>query len=220
MLRAGVLAILLLVGLAAALLIPAGRWDWPAAWAVLIAFTGFTVATWVLVDPALIRERARPGPGVERWDAVLATVSGIFLYPGTLIVCGLDAGRPEGPALPPAVEAVALAVFVAGYAFALWAMRVNRFFATYVRIQADRGHRVVTTGPYALVRHPGYAGAMLAHLALPLALGSLWGLVPALCGVAGFTVRTALEDRTLARELDGYAEYRRHVRWRLVPGVW
>ena len=99
-------------------------------------------------------------------------------------------------------------------------MRENRFFATFVRIQDDRGQTVIRTGPYARVRHPGYAGVLLAHLALPAALGSLEAYLPALFGVAFFVLRTGLEDETLARELSGYEDYRREVPWRLLPGVW
>ena len=107
-----------------------------------------------------------------------------------------------------------------GYAFSLWAMRVNPFFATVVRIQSERGHRVVDQGPYRWVRHPGYAGAVVAHLALPVALGSLWGLAPAVLGCLFLLARIQAEERTLRSGLTGYPEYASRVRWRLVPGVW
>jgi protein-S-isoprenylcysteine O-methyltransferase Ste14 len=114
----------------------------------------------------------------------------------------------------------ALLIFAFGYGFAFWAVLSNPFFATFVRIQDDRDHSVVSSGAYALVRHPGYAGVILAHLALPFALGSIWALVPAVVGTILFIVRTAREDQTLRDHLVGYREYQTRVRWRLLPGVW
>jgi protein-S-isoprenylcysteine O-methyltransferase Ste14 len=107
-----------------------------------------------------------------------------------------------------------------GYALSSWAMLSNPFFSGTVRIQGERGHSVATAGPYHYVRHPGYSGWILANLTTPVALGSLWGLLPGLLVVLGFVVRTAMEDRTLQTELDGYKEYTQQVRYRLVPGIW
>jgi protein-S-isoprenylcysteine O-methyltransferase Ste14 len=118
------------------------------------------------------------------------------------------------------VQSAALGVFAAGDAFSLRAMRENSFFSTVVRIQVERGHRLVDRGPYRWVRHPGYAGAVLAHLALRLALGSLWGLAPAALGCVAVALRVVAEERVLRRGLAGYAEYALRVRWRLLPGVW
>ena len=99
-------------------------------------------------------------------------------------------------------------------------MVVNPFFEKTVRIQTDRGHRVVDTGPYAYVRHPGYVGFLGWILAAPLLLASVWAIVPALISVVGLVIRTALEDRTLRAELPGYPEYAARVRFRLIPGMW
>jgi protein-S-isoprenylcysteine O-methyltransferase Ste14 len=99
-------------------------------------------------------------------------------------------------------------------------MLTNEFFSRDVRIQEDRGHAVVSDGPYRLVRHPGYAGFIVATLATPLVLGSLWALIPAALATAGLVVRTALEDRTLKEELDGYREFAQQTRYRLLPGIW
>ena len=115
---------------------------------------------------------------------------------------------------------VGLVVFVAGSALLIASMVVNPFFEKTVRIQAERGHRVIDTGPYAFVRHPGYVGFLAWIVSAPLLLGSVWAWVPALLGVVGVVVRTALEDRTLRRELTGYDEYARRVPFRLIPGVW
>ena len=150
----------------------------------------------------------------------LATLGFLGLYPGTLIVAGFDSGRSTLASIPLTVQVPALGIFALGYALVLWAVRVNPFFATFVRIQSDRGHRLIDTGPYAWVRHPGYAGILIAHIALPLALGSLWALVPALFGIGCFVLRTAHEDRFLSKHLNDYREYRERVPWRLLPGVW
>ena len=196
----------------------AGQLSWPMAWAVLGVFSAFVAATFVFVDPELIRERAAPGPGVDRGDAVLATFGFVGLYPGTLVAAGLDAVR-FGPAslIPLPTQATALLVFALGYGFVFWAVCSNPFFSTFVRIQHDRGHSVVESGPYAWVRHPGYTGVLLAHLALPFALGSIWALVPAAVGTIFFVARTSREERTLRDRLAGYREYQLQVRWRLLP---
>lgn len=155
------------------------------------------------------------------WAFLLAYLGfAVFLYPGTLITCGLDRRFAWSPLIPECATLTALGVFVAGYAFALWAMVENPFFATVGRIQSERGHRLVDRGPYRLVRHPGYAGAIVAHLALPIALGSLWGLLPAVLGSFLLAARTAWEEQTLERGLAGYGEYTLRVRWRLLPGIW
>jgi len=191
------------------------------AWAVLGVYSASKAAAFAFVDPGLIRERAAPGPGVDPGDVVLATLGYLGLYPGTFIVAGLDAVR-FGPAIaiPQPFQVAALLVFALGYGFGFWAIRSNPFFATFVRIQDDRDHSVVSSGACAVVRHPGYAGALLAHLALPFALGSIWALVPAAAGTVFFVARTAREDRTLRDRLVGYREYQTRVRWRLLPGVW
>jgi len=97
---------------------------------------------------------------------------------------------------------------------------VNTFFSRVVRIQAGRGHRVVTTGPYRYVRHPGYAANVLAWPGTALALGSWWAMLPAVGIVLVYILRTALEDRTLHEELPGYAKYAQRVHYRLLPGIW
>jgi protein-S-isoprenylcysteine O-methyltransferase Ste14 len=143
-----------------------------------------------------------------------------LLYPATFVVCGLDARFGCSPPIRLWIEGLALMLFSAGYGFALWATYSNPFFSTFVRIQRERGHHVIDRGPYAFVRHPGYAGAVVAHLVLPIALGSLLGLVPAVLGVVLIALRAVAEERTLALRLPGYREYAGRVRWRFVPGVW
>ena len=122
--------------------------------------------------------------------------------------------------VPVALHLGGLLVNMLGYALFLWAMVSNAFFAEGVRIQDERAHRVATDGPYRYVRHPGYAGAIVAGLATPFLLGSLWALIPAALSAGLYVVRTGLEDRTLMQELPGYIEYAERTRFRLFPGVW
>jgi len=110
--------------------------------------------------------------------------------------------------------------FALGWALLLWATASNAFFSTTVRIQEERGHTVQTGGPYQFVRHPGYVGGILYQLATPFLLGSWWALIPMILSVPLYIVRTALEDKTLHEELDGYREYAQQTRHRLLPGVW
>ncbi|MGA7305464.1 MAG: isoprenylcysteine carboxylmethyltransferase family protein, partial [Rhodothermales bacterium] len=107
-----------------------------------------------------------------------------------------------------------------GYSFAVWAVVENRFFSTTVRIQTDRGHVVCDSGPYRIVRHPGYAGNILPLLGIVPALGSVWTLIPAAVALIIMVIRTVLEDRTLQEELPGYREYARRVHYRLIPGIY
>ena len=205
---------------AGALLIPAGAVRWPMAWAFVLVFSGFALVALLVLSNSLLRERSRLVAQGEPGDVVLSIAFALLLYPGTLIACGLDRRLGASPALPLWLQISALASFVVGYGFSLWAMRVNPFFATVVRIQSERGHHVVDQGPYAWVRHPGYAGAVLAHLLIPVAVGALWGLVPAVLGCLLLAARLVREERTLRRGLAGYTEYMSRVRWRLLPGVW
>ena len=122
--------------------------------------------------------------------------------------------------MAPAVHLAGLVISLLGFGVFLWAMAANAFFAEGVRIQEERGHTVATGGPYRLVRHPGYVGAILSMGATPFLLGSWWALVPAGLGVGGYLLRTALEDRTLQEELPGYREYTHQTRYRLLPGIW
>jgi protein-S-isoprenylcysteine O-methyltransferase Ste14 len=170
--------------------------------------------------PDLVRERMRPGPGTKQWDAVLVAVYSLvslLLIPFS----AADAGRLHlSPVIPAWGYAAGWALFVASYGLSTWSMRVNRWFSIIVRIQTDRGQRVVSDGPYRVVRHPGYVGGIGGALATPVILGSLWGLAGSGIAILLLVLRTWLEDRTLIKELPGYADYTKKVKWRLVPGVW
>jgi protein-S-isoprenylcysteine O-methyltransferase Ste14 len=206
--------------LVAALFLPARRLDWPAGWALIALFVLFGVVGLLILPPELIEERTSGQPDARLRDLVPATLAFLFIYPFTFIVCGRDFRFGWSPDLPLILRALAFTVAIAGYAFSMWAAHSNPFFSTVVRIQRERGHRVIDHGPYALVRHPGYAGPVVAHLAIPVALGCLWGLIPAVIGITFLALRASYEEQRLALELEGYREYRERVRWRFFPGIW
>lgn len=221
MFRAIVVTVALFLMLGGCLLGAAGTLSWPIAWIVLGIYFASKVTALAFADSEMIRERVAPGQGIDQVDKVLAALGYLGLYPGTFIVAGLDAVR-FGPAIhtPNPIALLAILVFSVGYVFSSWAVLCNPFFSTFVRIQDDRDHLVISSGPYALLRHPGYAGVLLAHLALPLALGSIWALLPSIIGITFFVLRTSYEDQFLRDQLYGYREYRSRVRWRLLPWVW
>lgn len=204
--------------LVAALFGSAGRWDLPFVWAILGIYAGFMLIVWLTIDPDLRQERFHPAPGGK--DRQMRAVLLPLMLAGW-IVAGLDSGRFHwSDTVPFGVRVVALVGFVAGLGLAFWAMSMNRFFSPVVRIQTERGHRLVTAGPYQRVRHPGYLGGMLSVICSGLVLGSWWALLPVAGCVLIFLRRTALEDRFLIGELPGYGEYSERVRFRLLPGVW
>lgn len=208
---------------AACLFGSAGTLAWPMAWAYLALsaiVTGATLALLARYDPDLLFERMRRHSDAKGWDKVLVPLVAVVLPIAMIVVAGLDHRFGWSPPLPLALQIAALAMVILGYAALLRTMLENTFFSPYVRIQTERGHRVVDTGPYALVRHPGYGVLIVADAAFPVALGSLWGLIPAAIAIAVLVLRTELEDRTLRRELAGYADYAKRVRYRLVPGMW
>lgn len=208
--------------LAAILFLSAGRLDWVMGWVYVGMYACVTVAGVLLVplDPELVEERTQIKEGVKEWDRRL-TVIGSLLYPlAILVVAGLDERFGWSPSFSIGVQIAALVVAASGNLLSIWATAVNRFYGRFVRIQKERGHVVISDGPYRIVRHPGYVGQIVFSLASALALGSLWALVPGGLFAALLVVRTALEDRTLQEELEGYEGYAGRVRYRLVPYVW
>jgi protein-S-isoprenylcysteine O-methyltransferase Ste14 len=201
------------------LFIPAGTLDWPMAW-VLVGFTVVSlVINSLMVRPDLIDERTRRHADAKPFDRYL--VMAIVLTGLAAIgVSGLDFRYGWTVSFPPAVQATAFVLVVISGMIVMWATTSNPFFSAVIRIQNDRGHSVVSTGPYRYIRHPGYAGWCLYMLCLPLMLGSLVALIPGAIAAGLDVVRTNLEDRILIAELAGYREYAERVRYRLVPGVW
>lgn len=205
--------------IAAILFISSGRLDWGWAWAYLGVGVGILIINVLVMPPELIAERGQPKENVKDWDRILTTLT-LFPTLGGLIVIGLDERYGWSPQLAWGTRLIALAFLALGQGLFTWAMASNKFFSTAVRIQMDRGHTVASGGPYRYVRHPGYVGYIISWLATSLALGSLWALIPAGLVMGLMVVRTALEDRTLREELDGYQDYAARVRYRLLPGMW
>ncbi len=206
----------------AAIFIPAGTLKWPEAWLfiVLYAIAVTAAISWMKKKaPSLLKERQKRKKDAKSWDRVFMRLYSIFLIV-LLILPGLDAVRFRWSTVPLLVKILAFIGYLPGFAMAFWAMRENAYLSDVVRIQEDRGHTVVTTGPYKYVRHPMYMGVLLIMFCFPLSLGSLYTLIPAVIIVALFLFRTALEDKTLLEELPGYREYAQKVRYRLIPGIW
>ncbi len=212
------------VGYGALIFAAAGSVRWVWGWMLLIVITAMMAAHPLLlipINPELLAERAKGtrDEGVQAWDKRITGLAGLMMML-TWGVAGLDFRFQWTGSMPLAFHFVGLILTGLGYALFMWAMVANAFFAEGVRIQKERGHEAATDGPYRFVRHPGYAGVLLAHSTTPLLLGSLWSLIPAgiLCGL--FVLRTVLEDRLLQAELGGYRAYAAQVRYRLLPGVW
>jgi len=206
------------------LFLAAGSWRWAQAWAFLAIFALGSVAfsVWLLRrDPALLA--ARLGPLVQRgqptWDRVFL-LSFVGIWCGWLVIMALDAQRWRTSDVPPWLNVVGGALVIAGFLATVRVFRENSFAAPVVRVQAERGQRVIDTGPYAVVRHPMYAAAVLYLAGMPLLLGSRYGLAIVPLMIAGIAPRAVFEERLLKRDLPGYADYMRRVRYRLIPGVW
>jgi protein-S-isoprenylcysteine O-methyltransferase Ste14 len=200
-----------------------GKWAWYRGWLFLVVLVGASVVTTLYlqrVNPDVIAGRVNRHERPRGWDLIF----GLFCFLPTIlaipIVAALDDGRFHWSHLPWLGCVLGYALLITGMAGLTWAQSVNKFFEPSVRIQTDRGHKVVDTGPYAIVRHPGYAFGYLFFLGIPLALGSLWALIPATLIGPLLVLRTVWEDQTLQEELTGYKEYAQRVRYRLVPGVW
>jgi len=207
------------MGLTAAILFGcAGRSDLPMFWAYLGVWTAAMAVGLVVADPGLIQERIRPGPGGKDYATVILLTP---VFVGQTVAAGLDVGRYHwSDTVPLTVQVIALLAMAAGIAVLLWAEAVNRFFSTVIRIQTERGHHVITTGPYRYVRHPGYAASPFVFIGGGLALGSWLAALIGLILVLPIFRRTVMEDHILHEQLEGYAAYAQKVRYRLIPGVW
>ena len=206
----------------AALFIPAGTLKWTEAWVFIILYAAAVTAVVIWMkkkSPGLLKERSTRKKDAKSWDKIfMAFYSGFLLF--LLILPGLDAVRFRWSNISPIIKILAFIGYIPGFAIVFWAMKENAFLSDVVRIQKDRGQTVCTTGPYKYVRHPMYVGIIWIMACLPLSLGSLFALIPAAIIMILFFIRTALEDKTLRKELTGYEEYTQNVRYRLVPGIW
>jgi len=207
------------------LFICGGDLGWWQAWlySMLILAAGIGGRMWA--------DRRHPGLTAERqnmekiqsakaWDKVLAPLMALSVSFPLVIVAGLDHRFGWSHPFPLWLTVLGFLLISLGYAFAAWALIENRFFSSVVRIQVDRGHVVCESGPYRIVRHPGYAGNVLALPGMVLALSSTWTAIPAAVALIIAVMRTVLEDQTLQAELPGYRGYARRVRYRLIPGIY
>lgn len=201
------------------------RWNWVEAWVyAILCILGFAISRVLAarLNPDLLVKRTRfmQHEDAKPWYKLIAPLVGLGggLVP---LVAGLDAVFGWSAPFVPGVKCISLVIIVAGYSLGSYALVENRYFSGMVRIQTDRAHKVVPTGPYRWMRHPGYAGALLTYQATPLLLDSQWAFIPALFLTTILVIRTRLEDKTLQEELEGYKDYAKLVKYRLLlPGLW
>ncbi len=202
----------------------AGKWDWWQVWVyiiitILAAIISRRIALKYHPDLLLERAKFRENTGVPHWDRILVYLV-VYLPMVTLIVAALDYRFGWSEERNILTNLLGILMIISGSAFATWAFAVNQFFSSIVRIQADRGHHVIESGPYRIVRHPGYLGGLISMVGLPLLTGSRWAGIPCIVGSAAILLRTYLEDRFLRKELPGYADYAHRVIHRIIPGIW
>jgi protein-S-isoprenylcysteine O-methyltransferase Ste14 len=207
------------------LFLSAGTIRWWEAW-VYVGMT-LVILIWSRAllfqkNPDLAFERAQAvgKEDVKGWDRILMPITAVYGPVISWVVAGLDHRFGWTPDLPDWIQIIALGLIIFGSAIGTWAMIVNRFFSSHVRIQTDRGHSVIDEGPYRFVRHPGYAGGLISWIGGPIYFSSYWAVIPTILVMIASVVRTAREDQTLQAELPGYAEYADEVKYRLIPGLW
>jgi protein-S-isoprenylcysteine O-methyltransferase Ste14 len=205
------------------LMLSAGRWDWGAGWLYVFIFLAFDAATALVViprHPTLLIERSQGNPNVKAWDKVIMPLAAGIIPLFGWIVAGLNERWGWQPDVSQEVQLLGFILTLLGHAVIVWAMAANAYFSPLTRIQEERDHRVADGGPYRIIRHPGYLGAIVFSLGIPLMLESWWSFIPGVISVILFFVRTALEDQTLIDELSGYKSYADRVRYKILPGVW
>lgn len=208
---------------AVVLMLSAGRWNWGSGWVYVIIFLAFDLATALVVisrDPTLLIERSRAHPDVKSWDKVIMPLAAGLLPLAGWIIAGLNDRWFWTPLVGQTWQLVGFLLTILGHGIVVWAMGANAFFSPLVRIQEERGHIVADGGPYRFIRHPGYVGAIIFSLGIPLLLESWWALIPGIGSVVLYFIRASLEDQTLQKELLGYAEYALRVKYKLIPGIW
>ena len=204
----------------AVVFLSAGRWDYWQGWLYFLLWVYVHLFNSFFIPSELIKERSKINAGTKKWDIVIYVFIALLGY---IIPCiaAMDGGRYHWTGdFPIWINALAFVLIFLGSTLFLNSLSKNRFFSATVRIQKDRGQFVIDKGPYAFIRHPGYASFIVSYLASGFALNSLWALIPAGLLVIAFIIRTYLEDITLQKELPEYKEYAARVRYRLVPGIW
>lgn len=207
------------------LFVSAGTLNWPMAWVYVVLGLVSIISSRLIalkVHPDMLRERARHSEveDVDPGDRQLVTVLAIYIPIIIAVIAGLDYRYNWTSFFSPGIQYLAAFLTALGYGLGVWAMAVNRFFSAVARIQNDREQYVVTDGPYRAVRHPAYAGGLIAAVTVPIMLDSAWVLIPSMISIVGIFIRTKREDRMLLDGLDGYHEYATRIRYRLIPWIW
>lgn len=201
---------------------PAGTIDWRRGW---LCFSIFVILTFIAIgwlmrdNPELFTVRQKAQKGTKGWDLILTPLI-VLGFASILPVGALDDARFHWTPMPDWVVLIGYACLIGGYLGVTWGMAVNRHFESTVRIQTDRGHKLVDTGPYAYIRHPGYAFGVLMVIGIALSLGSLWALIPVAVVSLILAGRTLGEEAVLREGLEGYADYMTRVKYRWLPFVW
>lgn len=200
-----------------------GRWDYERAWIYYITSLVVTLSSNLYlaqINPELLDKRSKIRKGTKKWDVWWLVFFGVYFLHGLNIIAGLDLRYNEPQFNSVWIYISGVFLYMSFTAFTTWAMAENRHFETSVRIQDDRDHKVITTGPYKYVRHPGYTGILGWSLGFAFMIGSIWALYAGIIMIFGVILRTYWEDQTLQKELIGYKEYTSKVKYRLIPGIW
>lgn len=203
------------------LFLSAGTLNWPAAWLYFgMGMGSYGIAGVIIIrqNPEIINERGRKSDDTKPFDKTFSCIY-LPLLLLSMVIPGLDY-RFGWSSMPEWLQVLGFIGLIPALILPYWCMAVNHYLTVTVRIQEDRGHQVVSAGPYRFVRHPMYVGVILQAICMPLALGSWVGLIPGVLIAAAFVWRTSQEDRILQVELAGYSDYAQELRYRLLPGVW
>lgn len=197
------------------------RSDWLEAWIFVFLCALNFILIILLAEPDLVAERSSflTHENVKTWDKLLVSLIGISMGSVPLIA-GVDSLLNWSPTFSLSTKILSFLFIIAGMALVTYSMIKNRFFSGAVRIQDDRGHQVISSGPYRWIRHPGYVGMLLTWIAVPFFLDSIWAIIPAMLFTILLVIRTIMEEKTLKAELEGYREYTNQVHYRLIPGIW
>lgn len=207
------------------LFISAGNLNFPRLWVYFGVSSSYHLVSTIILFRyfpkfiELIDQRGKKREGTKSWDKVFAALYAPAVFAIPLIV-GLDVGRYHWSNISLYISLLCIILYILGSILGHWAMVENKYFESTVRIQKERGHKIISSGPYKIVRHPGYVSIIIIHLTFPLIAGSFYGLIPAGIATTLMIVRTSLEDKTLQKELDGYSKYAKKVKYRLFPLVW
>jgi protein-S-isoprenylcysteine O-methyltransferase Ste14 len=197
-----------------------GPRPWTFFGASFVHYAVSTAVQYKLNPELLVHRLKRKREGSKLWDEILMRVSNLVVLIAIPVIAGLDIGRFQWSDLDVQFAVLGFAFFMTSTVLINWAMAVNQHFEPTVRIQKDRDHKVISSGPYRIVRHPGYLAGILYTLSIPLIIGSVLTFIPVGSYALLFIIRTSLEDSTLHEELDGYSEYAKKVKYKLVPGIW